>query len=203
MVVRPRGRPRKELDAALLEAASAEFLEHGYTDANIERIATAGNTTKQALYRRYPGKEALFEATLEHLAREFELDLGFLDRQRPPSEALYDLARVFHDKLATPKVVAMTRLIGFESARFPQLILHFREEVRKGFMGPITEYFHWLNEQRIVQIADAAEAAVIFSTLTGRPLERLMGVVIPTETVEPYLRELVRFFLAGYAPRPD
>lgn len=200
MSVKPRGRPRKELDVALLEAAAAEFLEHGYTDANIERIAAAGNTTKPALYRRYPSKEALFEATLSHLAKDFELDLSFLNPTRPVEDALYDLARLFYDKLGSAKVISMTRLSAFTSTRFPELILAYRAEVMKGFMGPLTAYFQWLNDQEVVRMRDTLDAAIIFTTLTGRPHERLMGVVMPEEKVEPHLRELVRFFLAGYAP---
>ncbi len=201
MTAKPRGRPRKELDIALLEAAASEFLEFGYTDANIERIAATGKTSKPALYRRYPGKETLFAAALEHMAKDFELDLSFLDPQRKVGDALYELAKLFHEKLGSPRVIAMTRLGGFESARFPQLILHFRQTVMNGFMGPITDYFRWLDEQGIARIANPLEAAIIFSTLTGRPLERVMGVVVPVEEVEPYLREQVRFFLAGYSPQ--
>jgi len=200
MSVKPQGRPRKELDVALLEAASVEFLEHGYTDANIERIAAASHTTKPALYRRFPSKEALFEATLSHLAKEFELDMGFLDPTRPVDEALYDLARLFYEKLGTAKVISMTRLSSITSGRFPELVLAFRAEVMKGFMGPLTAYFQLLNDQGVVQMRDTLDAAIIFTTLSGRPHERLMGVVMPEERVEPHLRELVRFFLAGYSP---
>ncbi len=200
MSVRTRGRPRKKLDLALLEAASAEFLQYGYTDANIERIVAAGNTTKPALYRRHPSKEALFEATLNHLANDFDLDLGFLDRQRPVEDALYDLAKLFHEKLGSPRVIAMSRLGAFAGARFPELILQFREDVMKGFMGPLTEYFQWLNDRGVLRMTDTADAAIIFATLTGRAHERLMGVVVPADKLESHLRELVRFFLAGYAP---
>ncbi|MBH2074518.1 MAG: helix-turn-helix transcriptional regulator [Pseudomonadales bacterium] len=77
MSVKPKGRPRRELDEALLQAAADEFLEFGYTDANLGRIAEAGKTTKPALYRRFPSKELLFEAVLEHISRDFELDLSF------------------------------------------------------------------------------------------------------------------------------
>lgn len=200
MSIKTRGRPRKELGVALLEAASAEFLERGYTDANIERIAAAGNTTKPALYRRYPSKKALFEATLLHLAKDFELDLGFLDPDRPAEDVLYELGRLFHEKLGTAKVLSMTRVSAFTSARFPELILAFRAEVMKGFMDPMIAYFQLLNDQGVVHMPNVLDAAIIFTTLTGRAHERLMGVVMPEEKVEPYLRELVRFFLGGYSP---
>ncbi|MBA1204266.1 TetR/AcrR family transcriptional regulator [Pseudomonas capeferrum] len=204
MSVKPRGRPRRELDASLLEAASSEFLEYGYTDANIERIALAGNTTKPALYRRYPSKEALFEATLNYLAKEFELDLRCLDPARPVEDALFDLAKLLYEKMGTAKVVSMSRLGARTSLRFPALILAFREQIRSGFMGPVTAYFQGLNDRGVVRMPSIPDAAIIFATLTGRPHERMIGLELAPHKVEPYLRELVRFFLAGYvanAPR--
>lgn len=201
MTIKTRGRPRKELDVALLEAASAEFLERGYTDANIERIAAAGNTTKPALYRRYPSKKALFEATLIHLAKDFELDLGFLDPARSAEDVLYELGQLFYETLGTSKVLSVTRLSAFISAHFPESILAFRAEVMKGFMDTLIAYFQSLEDQGVVHMPNTFDAAIIFTTLAGRAHERLMGVVMPAENVEPYLRELVRFFLAGYPPR--
>lgn len=203
MSVKQKGRPRREMDEALLEAAASEFLEFGYTDANLGRIAEAGQTTKPALYRRFSSKELLFEAALAHISRSFELDLHFLLDDRPASELLYELAKLFYDKLGTPRVMAMSRLGAYESVRFPQLIINFREEVMSGFMAQLTGWFDQLNIQGVVQIPDTPEAAIIFATLTGRTHERLMGVQLAQEQVEPHLREIVRFFLAGYAPRPE
>ncbi|MBS7843199.1 TetR/AcrR family transcriptional regulator [Pseudomonas fluorescens] len=201
MSAKPKGRPRREMDEALLEAAASEFLEFGYTDANLGRIAEAGQTTKPALYRRFPSKELLFEAVLAHISKDFELDLGFLLDDRPTPELLYELARLFYDKLGTPRVMAMPRLGAHESVRFPQLIINFREAVMSGFMTQLTGWFDRLNTQGIVQMANTLDAAIIFSTLAGRTHERLMGVQLAQEQVEAHLREIARFFLAGYAPR--
>src|SRR5690606_40147217 len=74
-----RGRPRKLIDVDLLSAAATEFLAHGYEAASLDTIAAAAGSTKPALYRRYAGKEALFEAVLRHLASEFEIDLSYLE----------------------------------------------------------------------------------------------------------------------------
>lgn len=203
MSVKPKGRPRRELDEALLQAAANEFLEFGYTDANLGRIAEAGKTTKPALYRRFPSKELLFEAVLEHISRDFELDLSFLRVDRPVAQLLYELAQLFYDKLGTPRVMAMSRLGAHESVRFPQLIIKFREEVMNGFMAQLTGWLDQLNAKGVVQIPSTFDAAIIFLTLAGRTHERLMGVELAHEHVESHLREVVRFFLAGYAPRPQ
>jgi TetR/AcrR family transcriptional repressor of mexJK operon len=201
MSAKTKGRPRKEIDQALLDAAANEFLEYGYTDANVGRIAAAGNSTKPALYRRYPSKEHLFEAVLTHVAKDFELDMSFLDKGRPVEQVLYELAELFYNLIGSPRVMALSRLGAQESARFPQLIFHFREQVMSGFIDEVMEYFAYLDAERVVRIPNTLEAAIIFTTLAGRSHERMMGVRIADDEVEPHLRELVRFFLSGYAPR--
>jgi AcrR family transcriptional regulator len=179
----------------------AEFLKHGYADANVDRIAAACGSSKPALYRRYASKELLFEAALEHFARYFPPDLSFLDPDAPADDVLYRAARLFYDKLGSPQVLASTRLGAAESVRFPALILRFRQQVMDGFIPQLMAYFEQLHAKGLVRIDDLQEAAIIFTTLTGRPYDRVMGAAVPPRRLPAHLRELVRFFLAGYAPR--
>lgn len=198
----PNGRPRQNIDQALLDAAAEEFLEFGFNEANLERIAKACNSSKPTIYKRYSTKYKLFEATLDHVAEEFRFDLAFLNDARPAKDILFELVMLFHERLGTPRIMAMTRLGSSESARFPELIFRFRVATMSMFIGQITDYFDRLNAQNIVSIQDTQDAAIILTTLAGRLHERILGAVIPEEKVEPHLRELVRFFMAGYAPSP-
>lgn len=50
--------------AAVLAAARAEFAEHGYRDATIDRIAARADLTRGAVYSNFPSKRALFFSTL-------------------------------------------------------------------------------------------------------------------------------------------
>ncbi len=64
------------LDKKIVEAATAEFLEHGFQDASLRRIAQRANITTGALYTRYKNKDALFcsiiEDALSEMNKEFE-----------------------------------------------------------------------------------------------------------------------------------
>lgn len=56
-------RTKKEgLSEKLLVAARVEFLEKGYESASLRTIAQNAEMTTGAIYRRYPDKEALFDA---------------------------------------------------------------------------------------------------------------------------------------------
>jgi AcrR family transcriptional regulator len=69
---RAGGRPRSpEADQAILDAAQAELIEHGYTRMRLERVAARAGVGKATLYRRWPSKEALAEQLLAKLARPY------------------------------------------------------------------------------------------------------------------------------------
>jgi AcrR family transcriptional regulator len=50
--------------AKFLDAAFAEFVEHGLAGARVDRIAAAAGANKQAIYAYFGSKEALFDAVL-------------------------------------------------------------------------------------------------------------------------------------------
>ncbi|WP_150236365.1 SACE_7040 family transcriptional regulator [Nocardiopsis quinghaiensis] len=60
MAVRPAGRRR----TAILAAAARLFAEHGYRGVSIDDLGRAVGTTGPALYRHFPGKQALLGEVL-------------------------------------------------------------------------------------------------------------------------------------------
>jgi len=46
----------------IIEAATAEFLEHGFKDASMRRIAAAAGMSASGLYKHFAGKEEMFSA---------------------------------------------------------------------------------------------------------------------------------------------
>ncbi len=61
-----RRRHGPALEAALLAAAWAELAEAGYARLTMESIAKRARTSEAVLYRRWPNKEALVRAALQH-----------------------------------------------------------------------------------------------------------------------------------------
>ena len=65
----PRGRPRDDaIDRALLAAARRQLAEHGFAGMSLGAVAREAGTTRQALYRRWPTKQALAESTVASIA---------------------------------------------------------------------------------------------------------------------------------------
>jgi AcrR family transcriptional regulator len=64
-----RRRRGDELQAALLEAAWDELVEVGYARMTMATVAARARTSEPVLYRRWPNKDGLVLAALEHQRR--------------------------------------------------------------------------------------------------------------------------------------
>ncbi len=66
---RPLGRPRSDrAHRAILDAARAELVEHGFSRLRLEHVAARAGVGKATIYRRWPSKEALAQELLAELA---------------------------------------------------------------------------------------------------------------------------------------
>ncbi|WP_104023983.1 TetR/AcrR family transcriptional regulator [Vibrio hyugaensis] len=50
---------------ALIEAAQQEFIEHGYSSANMDRVCERAATSKRTLYRHFESKDVLFIESIQ------------------------------------------------------------------------------------------------------------------------------------------
>lgn len=55
------------LDDKIIQAATAEFLEHGYQKASLRKIAERAGISTGALYTRYENKDKLFSSLVKNL----------------------------------------------------------------------------------------------------------------------------------------
>ncbi|GAA1804365.1 TetR/AcrR family transcriptional regulator [Planosporangium flavigriseum] len=97
------GGPERQRDAErtrteILDVATREFADKGYSGARVDEIAAKTSTTKRMIYYYFGGKEQLYVAALERayaLIRsiEQELDVEHLD----PIDAIRQLAELTFD----------------------------------------------------------------------------------------------------------
>lgn len=62
--------PDRSIDPRLLASAKAKFMKHGYLKAELKTICENAEITTGAVYKRYKGKEDLFNAVVEDIAAE-------------------------------------------------------------------------------------------------------------------------------------
>ncbi|MEU4423018.1 TetR/AcrR family transcriptional regulator [Actinoplanes sp. NPDC024001] len=111
-----RRRDAERTRADLLDVATDEFAERGYSGARVDEIAARTRTTKRMIYYYFGGKEQLYLAVLERAyaeirAAERTVDVDHLE----PVAALRRLAEVtFDHHEAHP---AFIKLVGAENAQ--------------------------------------------------------------------------------------
>jgi AcrR family transcriptional regulator len=93
----PREYDSAQTKARILEAATAEFTEHGLAGGRVDRIAARAGANKQAIYAYFGSKRELFSAVIARGTGEFAKAIA-LD----PADIGGALARIFDDNAMHP-----------------------------------------------------------------------------------------------------
>lgn len=119
----------EETRAKILKAARAEFSQHGFAGARVERMVAAAKTNPRMVYHYFGGKAGLYIEVLEDaLARlrreELKIDLEHLT----PLEGLMQLFDFMHDHFeADMPLVSLLRNENLQKARHMKSSQRIRE----------------------------------------------------------------------------
>lgn len=105
---------------AILDAAGALFLEAGYDRTSLARVAARAGVSKATLFKQFPTKAELFEATVLAAGGTPEGELV----DPPPGDfhaGLVALGTAYAELLTRPRMANLIRLVIAESPRFPEL----------------------------------------------------------------------------------
>jgi TetR/AcrR family transcriptional repressor of mexJK operon len=112
----------------LLDAATEVFIEHGFEGASTNEIARRANCSKRTLYVRFPSKEKLFIAVAE---RRMDSIFKQVATPLPLEEPLEGTLKEYGSRLLqfalSENQIALARVVGMESPRFPKLGERFYE----------------------------------------------------------------------------
>ncbi|MBR0654204.1 TetR/AcrR family transcriptional regulator [Plastoroseomonas arctica] len=115
---KPRTRDAVQTRRAILDAATAEFSEKGFSGGRVDDIAARTATTKRMIYYYFGGKEQLYAAVLEEKygdIRDAEA-AGNLDAL-PPLDALRRLVELtFDHHAARPEFVRLVTVENIHEA---------------------------------------------------------------------------------------
>lgn len=170
-------RPDPAKEAAILEAASAQFLERGYS-VSIDDIAAAAGVSKQTVYARFASKEDLFEASVRSGADRLVGALFEASRQASLADALTELGLRYQEIVLDPRRVSMQRLLIAQAQQFPDLARRFFDSGPGYVRQRLAAYLKSESENGRLNIPDAGEAAENFLGLVkgADQLSALLGV---------------------------
>ena len=139
----PKRTRRKEArPGEIIAAGIAEFAEHGFERARLDRIAKAAGVAKGTIYLYFENKEALFMAAVEEYVvsamAETEADMAF-DQNAKIAEVFRRLVARLYDKMAGEELLAIMRILISEGHRFPHLIKTYHDTVIERGMKILNE----------------------------------------------------------------
>ncbi|CDO38410.1 TetR/AcrR family transcriptional regulator [Novosphingobium sp. KN65.2] len=182
----------------LMDAVLAEFLEHGFPAAKINRAASAAQSSTATVYRHFSSKENLLRHVVEreiHTTSQVTLQA---DLAGDAQTALAALARQVLDWHLMPQNIALHRLLIQESDLVPDLAARFYD-VRVAVAGrALTSLLetHGLPKPN----SAAIRAFYVLATFAARFMT-LTTVPEPAQR-DSYSGECARLFLRGLAMPP-
>lgn len=169
---RKRGRPteagRIERQEQILDAALPIFLEHGYGNATVDRIAAAARVTKRTIYSYFGNKDGVFTEMQRRLA-------ATVSGEALDPDSLETLATRIVLALHSARMIGLHRLVIAESLRFPDVARTLHDN---GDMRHVARLAEHIELEHGEPGADRAEA--LYSLLLGEDYRRrLLGLLEP------------------------
>jgi TetR/AcrR family transcriptional regulator, mexJK operon transcriptional repressor len=198
--------PRSAQEDRLLDAATAVFLEKGFSATSIDEIAAAAKASKITFYNHFGNKDELFERVVirvnERIHKSFA---AALQGDISVENGLLSFARQMLTILYSAEAVRLLRVLHAESERFPHLGEIFEEAGPKQARSLLTAFIRKEMDDRRLRKADAGLAAEQFMHLALGELSRrsLLGLAPPSkENIEKKLKSAVEVFQRAYSSLP-
>ncbi|MGZ3145889.1 TetR/AcrR family transcriptional regulator [Lentzea chajnantorensis] len=188
--------------AAIVDAATALFLESGYDKTSLARIADAAGVSKATLFKQFPTKAELFDAIVTDY---WQSDDGALTPPPgDPAAGLTALGNRYVALLTRPGMVALFRIVIAEAPRFPELGQTQFRLGKQPFFDAVRDYLAAESGAGTLTVPDPVLAATQFlgmiSNFAFWPRMLLVNWAPTAKAMAHSVDEAVRTVLARYAP---
>lgn len=174
--------------ALLVEAATHAFLEHGFAETSVNRIAADAGVSIKTLYRHFDNKDDLFSAVMQAACSTApDASIAGSDYPSwydlPPAEAFVEAGTGYLKHLTSSEQLALYRVVVRDAARFPELGRRYLDEATGARDARFTGYLDRWAALAGWTIRDGRSAARSFAVLLKADLfdEVLLGIVEPTD----------------------
>lgn len=178
--------------ALIVEAALKAFLERGYAESSVNKIADDAGVSIKTLYRHFETKDELFSAVMQaacspQAASDVEGAVATVPAKpawysEPPNVALALAGEEYLRHALSDEQLALYRVVARDAHRFPELRQCYREEVMGQRLMTFATYLdEWLPRVGLI-ISDKIGALATFGGLLKASLfdDALLGVRKPS-----------------------
>jgi len=186
---------------AIVDAATALFLESGYDKTSLARIADAAGVSKATLFKQFPTKAELFDAIVTDYWRTEEGALT--PPPGDPAAGLTALGNRYVALLTRPGMVALFRIVIAEATRFPELGQTQFKLGKQPFFDAVRDYLAAEHLAGTLAVGDPVLAATQFlgmiSNFAFWPRMLLVNWAPTGKAMAHSVDEAVQTVLARYA----
>lgn len=207
MTVEGAGRTARK-HKAIIDAARALFLQHGYAGTSMDDIAALAAVSKQTVYKHFADKQRLFTELITFDIAQVEGAVDPLVARMPDTDDLERDLRAYArrhlaDVMQAP-LLQMRRILIGEASRFPELARAWYVNGPERSCAIFAGWFEALERRGLLRVTDPMLAAQHFNWLVlSIPLNKAMAYPIKESLLSEreldfYADEAVRVFLAAY-----
>ena len=187
---------------ALIEAAQQEFIEHGFSGANMDRVCERAGTSKRTLYRHFESKDVLF---IESIQAVMEIQRARLQFQYSPEESIeaqlrtYLLAKL--DSMYEDFGLPLAKMVISEFMRTPKLVENYLHQLQSQDEQLEKWFSEAIDDQKIKNLNPAMMSNMLMCLLKGNFLwpQLIANHKVPNlEQRKKSIEDILTLFLDGY-----
>jgi len=159
-------RRRVDRREAILEAAEALFLEHGYDRVSLGAIVKRSGGSLATLYELFENKQGLLRAVVGSAVEEKDdaIETMIADGHHP-SEVLRAIARSLTASLSAPRMIGLMRIVMIEGLRDPGFARHFYAEYSYPWIQRLGALLQEWTHEGLAEIDDCEGAADLYFSM--------------------------------------
>lgn len=191
--------------ARILDAAQAEFMEHGYAGASTNRILDRFGGSKPTMFRHFPTKRAMFEAVVARIAGDWSTAVDLRTLPDDPRGWLTGYGLATARWILSEANIFVGRMAVAEGHAFPEVAATYRALAVDPIEQTLAARLAAWTGQGLLACADPAGDATAFLdlALSGMVSRRLYRVESGDAELAPRVRRAVDLFLHGCTCKPD
>ena len=189
--------------ASVLLGAAQVFIEEGYSQATMDRVAQAAGVSKRTVYKHFRSKQELFNVVVDGIwTRITAWSVEWMNPEGDPRTELRAFAVEMLEQLLHPDVLPILRMAAAEFMQRPDLGREFYERTGSFGLEDLSDYLAAAHQEGCLVVTDAAMAAAQFHALIKDPLlwPQMMGFQArPTEHESAeVIEQAITLFLSLY-----
>ncbi|HFU0228149.1 TPA: TetR/AcrR family transcriptional regulator [Vibrio parahaemolyticus] len=187
---------------ALIEAAQQEFIEHGFSGANMDRVCERAGTSKRALYRHFESKDVLF---IESIQAVMEIQRARLQFQYSPEKCIeaqlrtYLLAKI--DSMYEDFGLPLAKMVISEFMRTPEFVENYLHQLQSQDEQLEKWFSEAIKDQKVKNLNPAMMSNMLMCLLKGNFLwpQLIANHKVPNlEQRKKSIEDILTLFLDGY-----